>query len=526
MRRIYIVTIVFFSFFQLESCSKKEEIGRNPYEGGKEPFGISFLAKKPEPSEGEPGEIVRFQVKGLKAYEDKFTFMINEVISEVIEVTDSTVDVRVPDHVSSGGVSIQLDDQVFFGPRFAIESKIRVDEDFGIVNGFNSVVTDILPAAGGYLITGSFTNFEDEASEENYINNIHFINSQGKSSKEYSFGKGAMGGISSIARATDGKYFIGGRMLEYSGREVSNIARLNSNGTLDTLEVEVINPTPEKTENGRDTVSALNGGVMFGNILKVFPTNDRGMIAVGSFDLYTRIDYRYSSRENRQRIITPVKGVMKLKENGTLDSTFNINNQGANGSITDAARLKDGRIVMVGSFTRYNGEVANRIVCIKPNGEVDQTFDIGEGANMPISSIRYNETLDKMVIAGPFKRYKGQPNEGVVVLDTKGKVDESFVVDDLSEGYVNFAQILNSGKVLITGSFEAYKGVKRSNILILERDGEALQDYNTLGTFVGQINVIVETTSSLGHPALLIGGSIYGIDDKQVGNIVKIELRN
>lgn len=524
MKKIYFaIAILFISF----SCSKKEEIGNNPYAGGKEPFGVAFSSKKPEPNEGRPGETIRFQVKGLKQYEGDFTFSFNEMTAEIEALTDSTIDVVVPELVSSGGVSIRLKDQVFFGPHFNVMSNIRVDSDFGIVNGFNAQVSDIFTESEGFLIAGSFSNFEDQASEENEIRGIHAITSLGKTSGDFDFGKKrAAGDILSIDKAPNGKIYVSGNLTLFNEKEVSGIARLTSKGELETTILDVINPTPEKPENGKDTVPTFNGGIMSGNIIKVFATSDNGAIGVGNFDVYQRIDYQYSSRENRQKNPVRASGLIKLKEDGSLDSAYNVGNEGANGQITDAARLDDGRIILVGSFTRFNGEAARRIVCIGTDGEIDPSFDIGTGADKIITSIRYNKDLNKIVIAGVFDTYKDQPSRGVVIMDTDGNVDDTFELSNMGDGKANFAQILNSGQVLVTGSFEEYQGVKRSGFLILEENGEALQKYNTLGTFNGQINKVVETTSSMGYPALLIGGSFNTVDDKKAGNIVKIELRN
>lgn len=524
MKKLYFaIAILCISF----GCSKKEEIGNNPYAGGKEPFGIAFSSKKPEPNEGRPGETIRFQVKGLQQYEGDFTFSFNEMPAEIEALTDSTIDVIVPELVSSGGVSIRYKDQVFFGPHFNIESNIRLDTDFGVVNnGFSASLFDIYKESDGFLIGGSFDDFEDEASEDNPINSIHYLNSLGESGSDFSFEKGATGSISSIDKAPNGKYYVSGDLTLFNDREVNRITRLNANGSLDTVEVDVLNPTPEKPENGKDTVATFNGGSMSGSIIKVFATSDNGVIGVGNFDMYERIDYKLSSRDNRHSLLTQAKGLIKFKEDGSIDSTYNVGNSGANGQIMDAARLNDGRIILVGSFTRFNGEQANRIVCIGTDGEVDPSFDIGDGADKTIMSIRYNKDLNKIAIAGIFDTYKGQATEGVILMDTDGIVDDTFVLSDLGQGSANFAQVLNSGKVLVTGTFEEYQGVKRSNLLILEENGEALQEYNTLGNFSGQINKVVETTSSMGYPALLIGGSFRTIDGKKVGNIAKIELRN
>lgn len=48
------------------SCKDDLTIGEDPYAGGKEPFGISFLKNYSDPEIAEPGSMVTFFVKGLK----------------------------------------------------------------------------------------------------------------------------------------------------------------------------------------------------------------------------------------------------------------------------------------------------------------------------------------------------------------------------------------------------------------------------------------------------------------------------
>lgn len=514
-------------FLSVVGCQKKEEVGVNPYEGGKEPFGILFTANRTDPEIAAPGEVVRVNVKGLKKYENKFDIRLNDVSTEVVALTDSTIDIRMPTQVSSGIVTVILDGQIFYGPRIGVEGKVAVDTDYKIVNGFDMGLRQIMPHSGGHIVVGSFTNFENEKSGNTYRTGIHHITSLGQSSTSMDFRRRANGPISSIARLPNGKFIVGGSLTTFSARAVGGIARLNANGSLDTTVVAVINPNADtKPLDGLDTVSSFNAGFSGGMVSYVFETPDNGVIVVGSFTSYWKIDYTYSSRVNRYYINTKVKNVARLKEDGTLDSTFNVNNTGFNGFVNGAVKLNDGRIVIAGTFTNYNGKAVNNIVCLKPNGEVDEDFLSHGGTNLPIQSVTYNSTLNKLAIAGTFKTFGSVPTNGVVLLNADGSVDQNFVLGDMDGEFPNYAYILNSGKVFVTGSFSKYNGINRGGVLILEADGTAKQEYNNLGSFRGTPTTLVETTSSLGNPAILLGGTIYEVGGKNVGHIVKIEIKN
>ena len=48
---------------------------------------------------------------------------------------------------------------------------------------------------------------------------------------------------------------------------------------------------------------------------------------------------------------------------------------GANGVITDVAIQDDGKILLVGDFTEFNGVARNRVVRLNIDGSVDTAFD-------------------------------------------------------------------------------------------------------------------------------------------------------
>ncbi|WP_082021954.1 DUF5008 domain-containing protein [Sphingobacterium sp. T2] len=215
-------------------------MGVNPYEVARS-FRHTVYCQSYRPEIAAPGEVVRVNVKGLKKYENKFDIRLNDVSTEVVALTDSTIDIRMPTQVSSGIVTVILDGQIFYGPRIGVEGKVAVDTDYKIVNGFDMGLRQIMPHSGGHIVVGSFTNFENEKSGNTYRTGIHHITSLGQSSTSMDFRRRANGPISSIARLPNGKFIVGGSLTTFSARAVGGIARLNANGSLDTTVVAVIN---------------------------------------------------------------------------------------------------------------------------------------------------------------------------------------------------------------------------------------------------------------------------------------------
>lgn len=505
-------------------CKKEQEIGKNPYDGGKEALGIKFTSFRAHPQEASPGESVRIFIKGLKQYEGKFGIFLSEVPVHVENLTDSTIDIIVPDNVSSGITSVVLDGQFFNGPRIGVLGKTSVDLDYQTARGYNGTIFQILEHQGGHIFVGGFTDFNNQASRSEYRTGIHYLDESGQSGNRMDFRRRANGPITSVVKLPDGKFIIAGSFSEFSRRSAQGIARLNVNGSLDTMVVDVINPDVDtKPLNGKDTISTFNGGFS-GLVNYLFATSNNSLIAIGSFSLHRKIDYRYSSRDNRSYTYTRVNNVAKLKPDGSLDSTFNYNNLGINGFVTGAVQLSDGRIVIVGKFSKYNTSEVKNIICLTPEGELDPLFMSNSGTNADINSITYNKSLNRIVLTGLFNKY-GDTNTGTVIhLDESGKVQSEFNFGNTGTGVPFFAQVLNNGRTVVTGSFEEYNSIKRTGILILEKDGVAKQEYNNTGGFFGFIYTLVETKSALGNPAILMGGNIFSIDNRSVGNVVRIEI--
>ncbi|MDQ1152751.1 DUF5008 domain-containing protein [Sphingobacterium zeae] len=513
------------SCLAISSCSKDIALGTDPYAGGKGSLGIGFYKSYSEPGTAKPGELVDFYVKGIAPYLGKLNFYVNNTKMEVVSAKDSLVTIKVPDQISSGDAKIEADGQVFYGPRLGIDGNVSRDVNYGMVNGFSSMVTDILPNAGGYIVTGAFSNFENEAvDKEIFRNGIHFIDGNGKSSAAMAFGEGANGYVNSVTKMSDGKFLLSGFFNKFDKTNVFGLVRLNPNGSVDSEVVDVINTTGNPLD-ARDTVCTFNAGIT-GSVSKVFGISDNRVIAVGNFDTHYKIDYTYSSRANKRQIGTKVKHIMRMKSDGSLDSSYMINNIGANAAIFDAELIDNERVIVTGPFTSFNGQPARGIVCIKADGSIDPSFNLG-GTVDRVFDVSYNAKLKKILIAGVFSGLGANGKvKGIAVMNLDGSIDDQFVLGDISTGLVTFAQMLNNGRIIAQGTFDSYNSIKRSSFLVLEKDGTLLQKYNNQSPFEGSAIKIIESTSSLGFPALLIGGSIiqYGAD--RVGNIFKMEIKD
>ncbi len=250
-------------------------------------------------------------------------------------------------------------------------------------------------------MVGSFVNYMAAATTKTPINNIVLTNSNGFITSGFSTGKGANGPISSIFRLANGQLMVGGSLTNYNNRlGINGVTRLNANGSLDSSRVEVVGKT---SDHSYDTVATFNGGVL-GFVNKVFNYNN-SIYVVGSFNNYAEFFYERSTRDNKVVGYTKLNGLLKMNLDGKMDSSYNFNVTAnlpyvaGNGPISDALMQSDGKIILVGAFTTYQGLNSNRITRIGTNGLVDPTYPSGTGADDAINAITYSATSGKYLVA-------------------------------------------------------------------------------------------------------------------------------
>ena len=85
------------------------------------------------------------------------------------------------------------------------------------------------------------------------------------------------------------------------------------------------------------------------------------------------------------------------------------------------------------------------------NGQVDDAFQsVVGGANGDINRITCTSFKDesgmeqeRIVLVGSFTTFNGQPAQGMVILDAEGNPDPGFVLKELEGGILNFAKIVD-----------------------------------------------------------------------------------
>lgn len=163
-------------------------------------------------------------------------------------------------------------------------------------------------------------------------------------------------------------------------------------------------------------------------------------------------------------------GIVRLNSNGSRDASFDVGT-GFVDPVWDLALQSDGKVMAVGDFVSYKGVYANRIIRLNSNGSRDTTFDMGAlGFGWDANSVVV-QSDGKLLVGGVFTTYKGTSVNRIVRLNSDGNIDVTFNIGTGFDDTVNAIALQSDGKILVGGVFNNYQGLSASKIIRLNIDG-------------------------------------------------------
>ncbi|MBX2927528.1 MAG: T9SS type A sorting domain-containing protein [Saprospiraceae bacterium] len=269
---------------------------------------------------------------------------------------------------------------------------------------------------------GGFTSYN--GTPRNFIARL---NADGSLDTGFNPGTGASSGVYAMALQPDGKILIGGFFNSYNGTGRNRIARLNADGSLDTG----FNPGTGANDWVQSLALQPDGKILIG----------------GGFTSYN------GTGRNR---------VARLNADGSLDTGFNPGT-GANGWVWAMALQPDGKILIGGLFTTYNGTGRNYIARLNADGSLDTGFNPGTGAGSTVWAMALQPD-GKILIGGDFTTYNGTGRNRVARLNADGSLDTGFNPGTGANNVVRAMSLQPDGKILIGGAFTGYDGTGRNRV--------------------------------------------------------------
>ncbi|TGE20472.1 T9SS type A sorting domain-containing protein [Hymenobacter aquaticus] len=199
--------------------------------------------------------------------------------------------------------------------------------------------------------------------------------------------------ITAAAQQPDGKYIVSGNIVRVNGAATAAIVRLNNDGTLDPSFA-----TSSSTSAAR---------------LEVLPGGQVLAFSIGPFLINGRV----------------YPNLVKLNPDGSVASGFSAGSGIAGGALRSMLLQPDGKIVLAGGFTSFNGTPTPGLVRLNPDGSIDQAFAaaIGTGINGGEAFVVAREPAGTLLVGGSFTGFNDRATGKIVRLLSTGAHDASYV---------------------------------------------------------------------------------------------------
>jgi uncharacterized delta-60 repeat protein len=349
-------------------------------------------------------------------------------------------------------------------------------------NGANTIYGIALQPDGKVLVGGYYFNYGGTNR-----NGIARLNADGSFDGTFDPGfgtandpnRGGIADVLTVAVQPDGKILVAGDFTLFNQIPRSFVARLNTNGSLDTTfdaagtasePVRAMSLQPDGkviiagdyiTVNGNRTFIArlnTNGTVdaTFQPGATVYPSIDATCVQADGKVLIGGDFYHYLGTDN-------IQFFARLNSDGTLDEAFD--SSGASHEINSAIAVQPDGKILVGSLSatlkRFNAD-----------GSIDPGFDTGTGPDGGITALALQPD-GKIIIVGDFTTFNDIACIHVARINIDGSLDTSFNPGKSTETSYTYlgpysVALQPDGEIFIGGAFTNYNGVIRRGIARIE----------------------------------------------------------
>jgi uncharacterized delta-60 repeat protein len=380
-----------------------------------------------------------------------------------------------------------------------------IDNTFNIGTGFSTSPYNVyIQSDGKIIVGGAFITYSGSTN-----NRIVRINTDGTKDTSFNLGSGFNNPVYITNQRSDGKIIAAGLFTTYNGSSNRYIVRINSNGIKDNT---------FNVGTGLDSAGWIfdaNNGISYDNqnntylasdnvtysgssIPRIFKLKDNGTLdatfnAGVGLNRFGTVSLVSGSRLYIAGTFTNYKtagapGIAKISGSATLSASFNPG-IGFNGDVWAITKQSTGRIIAGGAFINYSGSTSNRLVGINPDGTIDAGFNVGNaGANGTVYALA-TQTDDKIIVGGTFTTYSGSSTSTtrLMRLNADGSQDLTYNTGTGLSAQPYCILILSSGKVIVGGGFATYSGSTVNNIVQINSNGTQDTTFNTGAGFNGPI---------------------------------------
>lgn len=210
------------------------------------------------------------------------------------------------------------------------------------------------------------------------------------------------------------------------------------------------------------------------------------------------------------------RGIFRLHANGAVDTSFAPLGYSDGGSVYDLWIQPDGKVVMAGSFSKYNGTI-RYLARLNLDGSFDSSFT---PPNLRDAYTVLGQDNGKLLVGGSFTTGAGAPRNHLLRLNANGSHDTSFVDPQLN-GSVYRLRASSGGRVMVTGSFDRVHGVDQTRVARLMPNGQ--RDASFRNPAINTRNASV--SDIVPHPkrGWLIGGGFSAVGGQLRDNFARLK---
>jgi uncharacterized delta-60 repeat protein len=208
--------------------------------------------------------------------------------------------------------------------------------------------------------------------------------------------------------------------------------------------------------------------------------------------------------------------IARLNADGTFDDSFNTG-AGLNNPVRTISIQKDGKIIAGGQFTSFNGNQQNHIIRLNSDGSKDESFNVGSSFN----DVVYATVIQpdgKIIAGGKFTNFNGTWQNFIARLNSDGAIDLVFYPEKGFNDVVYALALQDDGKVLAGGVFTAFNGSPANRIVRLSADGKADASFLTGSGFDNDVRVIEIDNDN----KIVAGGYFTSFNGKTSGYLARI----
>src|SRR5215204_1994014 len=367
-----------------------------------------------------------------------------------------------------------------------LNADLTLDASFQATPPERVPVYDINLLAGGKaIIGGEFVSLNDEPRLH-----IARVNTDGTVDSTFNAAISATGSVRVIKRQPDGKILVGGIFEYANGVRKKNLVRLNPNGTVDNSFNVPLDLFNNYSPNYVFDIELQSDG-------KIIVAR---YVLSGIFLALTEPFGEFSET-----------GIIRLNSDGTLDESFTTI---AAGLMRSAAVASDNSIFIGGSFEQFLIQPFSGVFGkLMANGDFDPGFY--PATQQPAGAINdiTIEADGKILVGGTFLTVGGTEHPGTVRYNANGTIDTAYnaIIPN-----VNTLGLASDGKIYVGGNFPLSGGNPNRNLARLKTDGSI--DTSFVGTANAQVrDLLVQPDNKI-----IIGGDFTTYYSNTVGRIARV----